>query len=788
MLGTGGHGDRRWTWPIDVGEFDTTIALRGNEKHAIAELGSVNLRRLARHDAWAPGWSIIRRLLRPLDAVNAALDSPPTSHRLRAMGDAVAVILLRCADLGRAYWGWTTQEWTEVIGTDQVAFRHRAPGWADEAVRPYLAPQAYLLAGFTEFHRLGSFSRLTLAWRIFGRDRVQDQISRLRTVLAAWGYRLGNDDDQLLPTVAAQVFLLARSPHLEELSTPLFERIRDEQRLTNSRLNALHAMQRAVAELGFCAPPTRQTSQRSMRATDGAPAWEQWADRWHATSTLTARVRGNVRSQLLKVGRWAAADLPEASDPQAWTRTTCATWIAAVDRMNVGDHIQRTASLTGRIGQPLAAGSKAAQIAALRTFFRDCQEWEWLPRRFDPQRALATPRSIAALVGPNPQIIADDIWAKLLWAGLNLQAADLPQTKSGPFYPLALVRAVTLTWLFSGQRSDEIARLRVGCIRWQTGAASIDAIRAGAAAQDGVAEDGLAQDGPARDTVCLLDVPTHKTGTAFTKPVDPILGQALDAWAAVRPTQPALRDRRTGEQVDLLFAVRGRRISPAYINNTVIPMLARKAGVPAADVRGNITSHRARSTIASQLYNAKEPMTLFELQTWLGHRSPQSTQFYAKISPKTLTRAYTDAGYFTRNMRTIEVLIDRDVVEAGTAASGQPWQHYDLGHGYCSYTFFEQCPHRMACARCDFYTPKDSTKAQLLEARDNLQKMVTAIPLTDDERAAVDDGQAALDRLLDRLADIPTPAGPTPRQLDSPEGVRLLPIVEVHQPPSRATP
>lgn len=30
-------------------------------------------------------------------------------------------------------------------------------------------------------------------------------------------------------------------------------------------------------------------------------------------------------------------------------------------------------------------------------------------------------------------------------------------------------------------------------------------------------------------------------------------------------------------------------------------MLCRKAGVPAADVRGHITSHRARSTIASLL-------------------------------------------------------------------------------------------------------------------------------------------------------------------------------------------
>jgi hypothetical protein len=36
----------------------------------------------------------------------------------------------------------------------------------------------------------------------------------------------------------------------------------------------------------------------------------------------------------------------------------------------------------------------------VRTFFRDFQEWDWLPRRFDPQRALGTPCSIAALL-PN---------------------------------------------------------------------------------------------------------------------------------------------------------------------------------------------------------------------------------------------------------------------------------------------------------------------------------------------------------------------------------------------------
>ncbi|MFK0182523.1 tyrosine-type recombinase/integrase [Streptomyces xanthochromogenes] len=200
----------------------------------------------------------------------------------------------------------------------------------------------------------------------------------------------------------------------------------------------------------------------------------------------------------------------------------------------------------------------------------------------------------------------------------------------------------------------------------------------------------------------------------------------------------------------LLFAIRARRVSTHYINNTIIPMLCRKAGVPDVDVRGNITSHRARSTIASQLYNAKEPMTLFELQARLGHRSPRSTQYYAKITPSTLSKAYSEAGYFERNVRTIEVLVDRGAVASGAAAAGEPWQHYDLGHGYCTYTFFEQCQHRMACAKCDFYTPKGSIKSQILEAKGNLQRMLVTIPLTDDERQAVDDGQTALDKLLPR--------------------------------------
>jgi integrase len=377
-------------------------------------------------------------------------------------------------------------------------------------------------------------------------------------------------------------------------------------------------------------------------------------------------------------------------------------------------------------------------------FFRALQEWEWIPRRFDPGRALRTPRSIKALIGPDPRVIDDKVWAKLMWAGLNVEVEDFPSWAGLPFYPFEMLSALTRTWLFAGLRANEIRRLRVGCVRWQ-------------------AMPGQGDDSP----VCLLDVPTNKTGAAFTKPVDPLVGHAIAAWEAMRPTQPPLLDERTGETADMLFCYRGRPFGARYLNQVLIPALCRKAGIPESDARGSITSHRARATIATQLYNAKDPMSLFELQAWLGHRSPSSTQHYARITPVTVSKAYRDAGYFERNVRAIEVLVDREAIESGAAAAGTPWQYFDLGHGYCTYSFFEQCAHRMACARCDFYLPKASAKAGLLEARTNLQRMLMDIPLTDDERAAVEDGDSAVNKLLERLADVATPAGPTPRDLAS---------------------
>src|SRR3989441_12846145 len=389
----------------------------------------------------------------------------------------------------------------------------------------------------------------------------------------------------------------------------------------------------------------------------------------------------------------------------------------------------------------------------MRYFFRDCQEWGWIPIRFNPLRALRTPRCILHLIGPAPRVISKESWAKLLWAAMNLEYGDLPLSKDRKsVYPLELVRAVAVVWCFAALRANEICRLRVGCVRWQ----AFDVM---------VPETG---DILPKDATCFLEIPVNKTSTAYTKPVHPLVGKRINEWEQVRP-QEQLReiDPKTGEPVQFLFSYRGKRIWDGYINEALIPLLCRKAGIPERDSRGSITSHRARATIASMLYNAKEPLSIFELKEYLGHKHLSSTQSYVRVDPTKLANQVAKAGYLEQNLATIEVLLDQEAVRSGAAARGEPWKYYDLGHGYCLNDFWAECKHRMACARCPFYRPKASLSDQLLEGQANLLRMLEFVQLTEEEKLLVTEGIELHQTLIEQLADTPTPTGLNPREMDT---------------------
>ncbi|MHB8689502.1 MAG: tyrosine-type recombinase/integrase [Candidatus Dormibacteraceae bacterium] len=689
----------------------------------------------------------LHRLLEPIDAAWQQLEGSNLVARIvvtRALVRATAIS-------GIAFWGWDKETWLRIFRTSTC--------------RPYRVVAlalAHELGGISVSEAVAEGAHPTyFARRMFGPSELDAQVRRMADLAQSVGYK--RESSHSLPGAVARLLLMAERCELEALTIETIE----SAHASEPHLSVRRAYSRIASILhayGMLERPIRRPHPHH-NALDGVhPSWAEWCQRWRETAVVGGLTASNTYYAVLRAGRWLAEFHPEIESPEQWTRQMAATYVASVDRSNVGDYASPNSHFGANAGNPLDAKSKDRLLAGMRRFFGDCHEWGWCPVKFNPQRAFATPRAVKALIGRDPRVIANDIWAKLMWAGMNLTEEDSPKatgaTVGGPrkegTYPLAMLRALSITWLFAGLRSGELVRLRVGCIRWQE--------------HDAGPAAGTA---PTASATCLLDVPVNKTSGGYTKPVDPIVGRAIADWEAKRMTQPLLPDKKTGEKVDLLFAFRGRPVQSSYLNRGIIRMLCKKAGVPTSDARGAITSHRARHTIATQLYNAKDPMTLYELQEWLGHRTPSSTQHYVKITQSKLAAAYSDAGYFARNVRAIEVLVDRQAAEDGSAAAGRPWQYFDLGHGYCTYSFFEQCQHRMACARCDFYVPKHSERAQLLEAKANLQRMLIEIPLTDDERAAVEDGQVAVERLLERLVDVPTPAGPTPRSLG-----RQLPVLQ----------
>ena len=718
-----------WVWPLNIECYDRTPELKRQEIRVLE-------RHLPRLEQGVQPCNVMRqakldRLLDPVEDVFSHV------RFQRNRQPAMKILLLKeMLERGRSLWGWTEDEWFETIkksGRD----------------RHFVTAVAYLLCELDGLHKLGrrNFVFCCLAYRVFGRERLRALFSEVTQMLVGWGYRK-RLAGTFVPRVLCELLVTNRSPKLEDLTLELLQTV-ERRRVSATSTWCLSVLSKVLASRGIISAPIMRMNKpkrANPELTAGVPEkWVQAAKYWHENGTRSARLRRADYYFVLAVGRWLAAEHPTITSPEQWDRNLAVQCLTMITNMRCGDWRAPGVAPWGwrkHYGRPLKAATKMQNYTAVRTFFGDLQEWGVISPRFDPYRSFTPPRSVKALLGSSPRVIADDVWAKLLWAGLNLTPEDFVRGYNSngeihTFHPIEMVRALTVVWLFAGLRGDEIRRLPLGCVRWQQDNAS---------------------------SVCFLDVPVNKTGTAFTKPVDKIVGQAINAWEKVRPPQVKLCDKKTGEMVDFLFLHRMRPIGEFFINKYLIPRLCRKAGVPQNDVRGPITSHRARSTIATQLFNAKEPMSLFELQEWLGHRLPSSTQRYAKITPTKLMKSYSDAGYFGRNLRAIEVLIDQEKVRAGVGAE-EAWRYYDLGHGYCTYDFFDQCPHRMACAKCSFYIPKESTAAALLEGKSNLLRMRQEIPLSEAELAALDDGVSALESLLSRLADVPTPAGQTPLQL-----------------------
>jgi hypothetical protein len=320
-----------WPWPIDLGRYDRRPELTEREHAGLIALGW-QVRRRRGYDPDRVEWKAIARLLRPLDDARAALRwCPDTPAHRRSVTDAVGLVLLRCLDENTSFWAWSTDDWLRLIGPDHIQFEAAWPGWIDGTVRPYVAAFAYLLGGFTDFHRIGKFTRRSLAWRVFGQEPVEDTIAQVAGTLQGWGYHPSNGAFGQFRTVLVQIMLLNRSPLLQDMTTDALLRVRENPALTaKSRRGHLHGVHRAIAALGHAGPPPKPV-HAVMPELEGVPEpWVAMVEGWHDTSTLTPKVRGcSARSWPRRAVGWPPStptSLSQSSGPARPVRPGSRPW------------------------------------------------------------------------------------------------------------------------------------------------------------------------------------------------------------------------------------------------------------------------------------------------------------------------------------------------------------------------------------------------------------------------------------------------------------------------------
>ena len=730
-------------WPLAVEHYDRSPELRQEERDELTRLFEQS------HDQIRSATKRrLKRLVDPLEDVLRLTRAPSN-----ASSATIRIVCIEMHQRQTTFWAWSIDEWFALLGPNMAAFSERYQRKClKHPARAYLPLIAYVLKTTPDAWRLLEYGEMLypLAQKCFEKVLIDNGAERVRLVLQSWGYH--QEEQGSFVACVSYVFLRNGSPHLEDLTSALLAQIAQTCVLPCVQ-RYLPQIARALCELGMIeqALPDARAPRAMTSGTDGSVSaeWLSWCQRWR--TQCTSQDPWNTYYSLLKVGRWLQVSHPEVTSPADWTYEMAIELVAAVNHMNVGEwssQEHRSHIPSERMGQPLRPRAKSRILQSMRVFLRDCQEWQWIEVRLNPDRALRTPRSIRSLAGPSPRIVEKEAWAKVLWAAMNLEEDDLPKPRGRLRYPVELIRAVAVVWCFAALRSDEIVRLRVGCVRWQYEDVMI-------------AETGEMLP---KDATCFLDIPVNKTETAYTKPVHPLVGKRINEWEQIRPKeQPKALEGKTSP-VQSSFPIAGnvsQRTTLTVSHFVSVP----EAGIPDEDSRGRITSHRARATIASMLYNAKNPLDIFQLQKYLGHKRLSSTQSYVAVDPTKLASQVAKAGYLEQNLATIEVLLDQDAVRSGAAARGEPWKYYDLGHGYCVNDFWAECKHRMACARCPFYRPKESLADQLLEGQANLLRMLEFVQLTEEETLLVTEGIELHQALIEQLADMPTPTGLTPREM-----------------------
>jgi integrase len=673
---------------------------------------------------------------------------------------------------GKMFWEWSPDEWLETICPNSMLFHEKygsMPG-----CRMSIMDMAYLFGGVTDLRLLGMRKEMTeTAWAYFGRNLVNEQCERVYDALQKKGYEVNAVNVLSLRQGLCTLFVLSRSPYLEDISEELVEEVSAS---SDHMHKAMVRVTVGLQHLGVFSPHREQVTDfldHPFENEGMTQEWYEWCLAWYEHAVdLTPRIRRAYALRILAIGRWVYEQAPEIRAPEQWTedlalrlRSHLCSWSHG---QYSGQFAQRLLEAQERLGHPLQAISVTAYLIALRRFLTDLTRRPHAPPGekphrigldFDPKEALSTPSHLKRTADEvNPRDIDLRIWAKLAIAAATLSQSDLPQ---GAKYPLSLYRALALLWVTSARRPNEIVRLRLDCMRENWDQEMFDEDNQPV---ERVIHDQQTGKEPVR--ISYLYIPPGKNFRTFWIWVPEYTADAINAWKRERaPEQRQMLDWKTREYVDYLFCHRDQKVGSTFLNACLIPLLCTKAGVDRKDAKGKITGHRGRSTRLTLLRS--NGVSLEDLAEYAGHSDTKTIRRYVRENPIQLHRRIRKADDISR--------IIEGVVDLQAAAQGLPALRWFIGYDadgepmFCGNQSYVTCAHRLDCERCGMFIGGE--KARLLHEGENTLPVTSQVPMTPLEACIANGDEVGAESYQAALKQVPAPETPDIRLIFNPEGL-----------------
>ena len=280
---------------------------------------------------------------------------------------------------------------------------------------------------------------------MFGREPIDESLELVMNELKRMRYS-GYFHQEVRFTLC-ELFLANRTPYARSLTADCLEELRARP-VPNCLKEATYMISHALVSLGVMSCPLSPYVKKPRKKLleehhSLSEEWFSWCKRWFETSTLRPTTRRSHFYRLLVAEALAPRETPSGRSPRSMEPSISR-------RVHSGD-------------QPNEGGSICRRSSPVLC------EWPYFSHV-----------QVCSCSGITP-----------FFAGLNLTQEDIPRSRSQNItrHPLELLRALSLVWLFAGLGRDEISRLRVGCVRWNSSKKT----------------------DPKSESVCLLEVPLNKT-------------------------------------------------------------------------------------------------------------------------------------------------------------------------------------------------------------------------------------------------------------------------------------